>query len=63
MSDRMLIMADPSAVGFYQAMGATLERHQEIAPGFPLGVYWYELTREASRPDDSETPGPATTSD
>ncbi len=64
MSDRMLIMADPGAVGFYQAMGATLERHQEIAPGFLLGVGWYDLTGEAPwPPNDSGANGPATASD
>ncbi len=40
---RMLIMSDPGATGFYAAMGATLERSQEVAPGFSLGVYWYDL--------------------
>ena len=41
--DRMLILSDPSAIGFYTAMGATLERRQEVAPGFELGVFWYNL--------------------
>lgn len=41
--DRMLIMSDPKAMGFYSAMGATLEKTVEVAPGFNLGVYWYEL--------------------
>lgn len=48
MSARMLIMADPGAVGFYQAMGAHLERHQEVAPGFSLGVFWYDLNSDPS---------------
>ena len=43
MSDRMLIMSDPGALGFYEAMGARFERHVEVAPGFLLGVYWYNL--------------------
>lgn len=51
MSDRMLIMADPGAVGFYQAMGAILEDHQEVAPGFSVAVHWYNLA--------SHEPGPA----
>ena len=42
--NRMLIMSDPSAIGFYTAMGATLERQEEVAPGFLLGVFWYNLT-------------------
>lgn len=44
MSGRMLIMADPGAIGFYQAMGASLDRLQEVAPGFSVGVCWYDLT-------------------
>lgn len=43
MSDRMLISADPGAVGFYEAMGANLERLQELAPGFSVGLFWYDL--------------------
>lgn len=43
MHDRMLIMSDPGAIGFYSAMGATLERSQEVAPDFSLGVFWYDL--------------------
>jgi hypothetical protein len=42
-SDRMLIMSDPKSVGFYRAMGATLERMQEVAPGFSPGIFWYEV--------------------
>jgi len=41
--DRMLIMSDPRATGFYEAMGAPLERRHEIAPGLSLGVHWYDL--------------------
>lgn len=43
MRDRMLIMSDPRAVGFYEAMGAKLERMEEVAPGLSLGVFWYDL--------------------
>jgi GNAT superfamily N-acetyltransferase len=42
-SHRMRILSDPEAVGFYAAMGATLERMHEVAPGFSLGVFWYDL--------------------
>lgn len=42
-SDRMLIKSDPEAVGFYSAMGARLEKRQEVAPGFSLGIFWYDL--------------------
>ncbi len=48
--DRMLIMSDPSAVGFYAAMGASLEKTEEVAPGFSLGVYWYDLQDDKKRP-------------
>jgi len=44
--DRMLIMSDPEALGFYAAMGAVLEKHHEVAPGVSLGVYWYELKND-----------------
>lgn len=40
---KMLIMSDPMAKGFYEAMGATLEQDVEVAPGFSLGRFWYEL--------------------
>jgi predicted GNAT family acetyltransferase len=40
---RMRIISDPGAIGFYEAMGATLERLQEVAPGFSLGLFWYDL--------------------
>jgi len=41
--NRMLIMSDPGAVGFYSAVGAKLERSQVVAPGFSLGVFWQNL--------------------
>lgn len=41
--DRMLIMSDPCAAGFYEAMGAILEDEITVAPGFTLSRYWYEL--------------------
>lgn len=41
---RMLIMSDPEAKGFYEAMGAVLEEEVAVAPGFVLGRYWYDLT-------------------
>lgn len=41
--DRMLIMSDPGAAGFYEAMGATLETDVTVAPGFALGRYWFQL--------------------
>lgn len=40
---RMLIVSDPAARGFYEAMGAELETEVEVAPGFVLGRYWYSL--------------------
>jgi len=40
---RMRIISDPEAVGFYETMGAALERAQEVAPGFSLGLFWYDL--------------------
>lgn len=48
MGDRMLIMADPDAIGFYEAMGAMLESRAEVAPGFALGVMWFELGNRPS---------------
>ena len=42
-ADRMLIMSDPRSIGFYQAMGAELERRVEVSPGFELGVMWVDL--------------------
>jgi len=44
LSDRMKIVSDPAAIGFYRAMGAILHETREVAPGFSLGVMWYELT-------------------
>lgn len=41
---RMRIVSDPGALGFYEAMGAVLEKAVELQPGFALGVYWYDLT-------------------
>jgi hypothetical protein len=46
MEDRLLIKSDPEAVGFYSAMGASLERTQEVAPGFMIGVFWYSLVQD-----------------
>ncbi len=43
LGDRMLIMSDPRSVGFYEAMGAELETQLEVAPGFTLGQFWYDL--------------------
>jgi GNAT superfamily N-acetyltransferase len=43
MADRMLIMSDPGAVGFYSAMGASLAGQEEVSPGFLLSIYWYDL--------------------
>lgn len=43
--DRMLIMSDPGAAGFYGAMGATHEADIEVAPGFSIGKFWYELSQ------------------
>ena len=42
-ADRMLIMSDPKATGFYEAMGAIQEDSMEASPGFVLGVLWYDL--------------------
>ena len=44
LSNRMLIMSDPQAVGFYQAMGAELETQFEAAPGFVLSKFWFDLS-------------------
>lgn len=43
MSDRMKIVSDPESIGFYKAMGAILHETREAAPGFSLGVMWYDL--------------------
>lgn len=45
-SHRMLIMSDPQSIGFYEAMGARLERRVEVSPGFSLAVMWYDLARQ-----------------
>ena len=45
--ERLRILADPGARGFYEAMGAELDREVEAYPGFVLGLYWYELTDSA----------------
>ncbi len=42
--NRMLILSDPAATGFYERMGARLEKRIEVEPGFSLGVFWYDLT-------------------
>ncbi len=36
------IVSDPMAKDFYAAMGARLEREIEVAPGFVLGLMWFE---------------------
>ena len=46
LSDRMLIMADPAAIGFYEAMGAETEHHVEVAPNFRLARMWFDLGRD-----------------
>jgi GNAT superfamily N-acetyltransferase len=43
MGDRMMIVSDPGATGFYAAMGARAEGTLEPAPGFTLTVFWYDL--------------------
>jgi len=43
MHDWMLIKSHPRAVGFYATMGATFERNVEVAPGFFLDVYRFDL--------------------
>lgn len=40
---RMRIVADPGARHFYESKGAILETEMEPAPGFVLGVYWFDL--------------------
>jgi GNAT superfamily N-acetyltransferase len=45
LSDRMQILSDPGSTGFYAAMGATQEGEHEAAPGFRLGVFWFDLPR------------------
>ena len=41
-SRRLRIVSDPMAKDFYAAMGARLERDIEVAPGFVLGLMWFE---------------------
>lgn len=48
--DRMLILSDPGALGFYEAMGATLEAEVEVAPGFSIGSCWFDLTPHRPEP-------------
>lgn len=43
LGNRMRVVSDPESVGFYAAMGAFHEETKEVAPGFSLGVFWYEL--------------------
>lgn len=43
MGDRMLIVSDPDATGFYEAMGARAERTIEPVAGFALTVLWHDL--------------------
>lgn len=42
-SDRLKIISDPGATGFYEKMGAERESTFEPVPGFELGVYWFDL--------------------
>ena len=44
MADRMLIVSDPEATGFYEAMGARAERTIEPVADFTLTVFWYDLS-------------------
>ena len=41
--ERVKIVSDPKAKGFYEAMGAKLESEFEPAPGFSLGIMWFDL--------------------
>lgn len=43
MGDRMLIMSDPRAADFYEAMGARAEDTVEPVAGFTLTVFWHDL--------------------
>lgn len=43
--DQMVILSDPCARGFYEAMGARLDGEVEPAPGFILGRYHYDLAQ------------------
>jgi GNAT superfamily N-acetyltransferase len=42
-SGRMRIVSDPMAKDFYRVMGAELEKEIEVAPGFSLGLMWFDL--------------------
>lgn len=42
-ADRMRIDSDPMAVGFYERMGARVDRRIEVAPGFELTQLWFDL--------------------
>ncbi len=44
MGDRILIVSDPDAADFYEAMGARAERTVEPVAGFALTVFWHDLT-------------------
>lgn len=44
-ADRMMIVSDPGAVGFYEAMGAAPGDTFQPFPGFVLTVFWFDLTR------------------
>jgi GNAT superfamily N-acetyltransferase len=44
LGDKMLILSDPESNGFYAAMGASLQGERETAPGFRLGVFWFDLS-------------------
>ncbi|GAA2035134.1 hypothetical protein GCM10009819_19440 [Agromyces tropicus] len=50
LDERMRILSDPEATGFYAAMGAELEREVEAAPGFRLGLMWLDLREPAEHP-------------
>lgn len=41
--ERMRIISDPAAVGFYEAMGAQHANDHAVQPGFVLGIYWFDL--------------------
>lgn len=42
-SGRMRIVSDPMAKDFYRAMGSSLEKEVDVAPGFSLGLMWFDL--------------------
>ncbi len=42
--DRMMILSDPAATGFYETMGAVFDKGVEVAPGFVLGRFWHDLS-------------------